>query len=104
AMLACLEIAFEVIESAQVPKLHHWPESWILVASHALLPARLKQPGPAEDKCSLWILARMQAGDRPVAYRHCLPEPLCQADLQNALLRCMVVQGMAECHAPEVQV
>lgn len=102
-MLACLEIAFEVVEPAQVPELHSWPDGWILIASHVRLPAGLRQPGQAGELCTLQVLAKKRAGEGLELYRHGLPEPLRQLDFQNALLRCMVLQGLAENHARDNQ-
>jgi anti-sigma regulatory factor (Ser/Thr protein kinase) len=93
AMLGCLDISFEAINPEVSPELNRLPPSQVLVCAQALLPLSLQRCNGNSTAHSIWLLASVPGTTGPELYQQLLPEPLFQADLQNALLRCLVVQG-----------
>lgn len=102
AMLGCLDISFEILNGEAMPDVNELPPGQILICAQALLPQSLRQRGSPSVNNSTWLLMSHAGTSGPEFHQQLLPEPLFQADLQNGLLRCLVIQGMAACQQ-EVQ-
>lgn len=97
AMLGCLDIGCEAVDGELALVLHGLSPFRILICSQSQLPQSLLQGSTGTSARSIWLLARVAGTRGPELFQQPLPEPLLQADLQNALLHCLVVQGMAAC-------
>lgn len=97
AMLGCLDISFETIRPETTLELNRLPPAQVLVCTRALLPPSLQQSSSNPAANSICLLVMVPGTGGVEFYQQPLPELLFQADLQNALLRCLVVQGMAAC-------
>ena len=97
AMLDCLDIRSEVMFDEVAPALNTLSPLQVLICTQAMLPQSLQHCTADLSANSIWLLASVRGTASPELYQQPLPEPLFQADLQNALLRCLVVQGMTAC-------
>lgn len=97
AMLACLDISFEVFSLEKLPVLDSLLPLQVLICAKTQLPHPVQQCFADSSAHSLWLLASFTGTTGPEWYQQPLPGLLLQADLQNALLRCLVAQGMAAC-------
>jgi anti-sigma regulatory factor (Ser/Thr protein kinase) len=102
-MLECLEIGSEVVDQKIMPAPDALTRFQVLICTQAHLPRSLQQGMRSFSANSIWLIVSIPKANGPELYQQPLPEPLFQADLQTALLRCLVVQGMAVCQQPDIQ-
>lgn len=97
AMLRCLDISFEFSSQEGMQELDTLPPLHVLICATTLLPYSIQRCVGDSAAHSIWLLASYTGIKGPDFYQQLLPELLLQTDLQNALLRCLVEQGMATC-------
>lgn len=103
-MLACLDICVDVMNLNQQIDLHRLPRWQLAICAPSKLPQSCRSRDPCPDSRSLWLAAPISTANGTELYVQQLPEPLLQADLQTALLRCLVVQGLTVVAANDVSV
>lgn len=102
AMLACLDICFEVTNLNRQIDLHRLPRWQLAICAPSKIPQSYRSPDAYPDSRSLWLVAPISTAKGIKLHVQQLPEPLLQADLQTGLLRCLVIQSQATGLAPEM--
>ncbi len=95
SMLDCLEIDYEAIDNNQLVDISGLPAWQVVLCNPVKMSLRFQTPTHDADPASLWLVAPIHTAQGTEVYAQQLPEPLFQADLQTALLRCLVMQGQA---------
>jgi anti-sigma regulatory factor (Ser/Thr protein kinase) len=104
AMLACLDISFECIDSPDALRVPSGPAKPVLICTRDKLPEHLfpdllsHSPMQVGDDANANPICLLDFGyvERPEECElQVLPEPLLLTELQTALLRCLVMQGSA---------
>jgi anti-sigma regulatory factor (Ser/Thr protein kinase) len=93
AMLGCLEISFEVVDTGQGGDIAGFQPGYIAICNPSKMPENNWGLDHCPDSASLWLVAPLNTTKGTEHYVQQLPEPLLQADLQIALLRCLVMQA-----------
>lgn len=101
ALLQLLGITCTVIRREQLPKLQSWPDAWVLIASEMRLPGSLATLNKPVNGNPVSVISRVRGRDGPLLFRYPLPEPWFLADLQHALLRCLLEQEFPAGHQPD---
>lgn len=94
AMLGCMDTAFENISGLDALGLAEWPRSQVLICRAGRLSNFLATDGHLNSD-ALCLLSLKPTVEGSEFYLQILSEPLMLADLQTALLRCLVLQGPA---------
>lgn len=94
ALLTGLEISWEPVDRLEEADFQALPQNQLLIGNRSRLPV-LVPPLEKEFKPrSVYLVAKLNQASESEWYVQPLAEPLFQAGLQTALLRCMVLQGM----------
>lgn len=96
ALLTGLDLSFEHIDNLQEAAFQALPERQLLICNPLRLPAVSLDMKEIFNPRSICLVARLIHYDKSEWYVQPLSEPLLQSDLQAALLRCLVLQGMSD--------
>lgn len=95
ALLTCLDISFLAIDKLEETALLALPRNRLLICKTCRLPPAALGRDDRFKPQSICLLARLSHTDQPEWYVQVLSEPLLLVELQTALLRCLVLQGVA---------
>jgi len=102
ALLTGLGLSFRVNEDLDDAAFRALPEKQMLICNPSRLPASSSGMVKGLNPQSICILAKLTRHEKSEWYVQPLVEPLLQAELQTALLRCLVLQAIAVCQTQEL--